>query len=48
MFIADSDFFPSWIPDQKTATKEKGEKNMLSYRFCSHKYHKIKNYFIFF
>jgi hypothetical protein len=33
------------IPDPKTATKEKGEKNLLSYLFCSHKYYKIKNYF---
>ncbi len=35
------------IPDPKTATKERSEKNMLSKLFCSLKYHKIKNYFIF-
>ncbi len=33
-------------PNPKTATKERGEKNMLSHLFCSHKYHKIENYFI--
>ncbi len=27
MFIPDPDFFPSRIPDPKTATKERGEKN---------------------
>jgi hypothetical protein len=26
MFIPDPDFYPSRIPDPKTATKEKGEK----------------------
>jgi hypothetical protein len=34
----------SRIPDPKTATKERGEKNLLS---CSHKFHKIANYFSF-
>jgi hypothetical protein len=28
-------------PDPKIATKERGEKNLLSYLFCSHKFHKI-------
>jgi hypothetical protein len=37
----------SRIPDPKTATKESGEKNLLPYFFCSHKLHKIENYFIF-
>jgi hypothetical protein len=37
----------SRIPDPKTATKERDEKNLLSYLFCSHKDHKIENYFIF-
>jgi hypothetical protein len=32
---------------QKTLTKERGEKNLLSYFFCSHKFHKIENYVIF-
>jgi hypothetical protein len=27
MFIPDPDFFPSRIPDPKTALKERGEKN---------------------
>jgi hypothetical protein len=34
-------------PGSKTATKEKGEKNLLIYLFCSHNFHKIENYFIF-
>jgi hypothetical protein len=33
MFIPDPDFYPSRIPDPKTATKERGEKNLLSYLF---------------
>jgi hypothetical protein len=34
MFIPDPDFYPSRIPDPKTATKERGEeKNLLSYHF---------------
>jgi hypothetical protein len=47
MFIPDPDFYPSRNPDPTTATKEKGEKISFSLPFCSHKYHKIKNYFIF-
>ncbi len=48
--IPDPDFYPSRIPDPKTATKERGEKkNLLSYRtfLCNHKFHKIENYFSF-
>ncbi len=38
----------SRIPDPTIATKEKGENFLyLFYLFCSHKYHKIKKYFIF-
>jgi hypothetical protein len=37
----------SRIPDPKTVTKERGEKNLLSYFFCSHKFHKIEYYVIF-
>jgi hypothetical protein len=37
----------SRIPDPKTATKERGEKNMMSYLFCSLKFHKTENYFTF-
>jgi hypothetical protein len=49
MFIPDSDFlifvYPgSRTPDPKTATKERGEKNLMSYFFCSHKNLKIVNY----
>jgi hypothetical protein len=46
--IPDHVFCPSRIPVPKTATKESGvKKNVLSYHFCSHKYHKIENYFDF-
>jgi hypothetical protein len=45
--IPDPDFCPSRIPDPKTTTKERVKKNLLSYNFCSHKYHKIKNYLYF-
>jgi hypothetical protein len=34
----------SRIPDPKTATKERGEKKLV---VCSHKFHKIVNYFSF-
>jgi hypothetical protein len=38
----------SRIPDPKIATKEKGGKKIYVLPFfCSHKYHKIKSYFIF-
>ncbi len=37
----------SWIPDPKTVTKERGEKNVCQTFFCSHKFHKNVNYFIF-
>jgi hypothetical protein len=38
----------SRIPDPKTATKERGEKNLWCHTFlCSHKYHKIAHYFNF-
>jgi hypothetical protein len=48
MFTPDPDFYPYRIPDPKTATKEKGEKNVSPcIFFCSHKLHKIENYFIF-
>jgi hypothetical protein len=47
MFIPDPDFYPSRIPDPKTVTKERGEKKLLSYFFCSHKFHKFEYYFIF-
>jgi hypothetical protein len=29
MFIPDPDFYPSRIPDPKTATKERGEKKLV-------------------
>jgi hypothetical protein len=41
-------FYPSRIPDPKTATKEKGEKKFCCHKFlCSHKFHKMANYFSF-
>jgi hypothetical protein len=46
MFIPDPDFYPSRIPDPKTAAKERGE-NCCHTLFCSHKFHIIENYFIF-
>jgi hypothetical protein len=33
MFIPDPDFYPSWIPDPKTATKERGEKKLVIITF---------------
>jgi hypothetical protein len=46
--IRDPDFCLSRIPDLKTGTKGKGEKNFFILPFfCCHKYHKIINYFIF-
>jgi hypothetical protein len=46
MFIPDPDFYPSRIPDPKTATKERDEKICYTF-FCSHKFHKIEYFFIF-
>jgi hypothetical protein len=37
----------SRIPDPKTGTKERGETIFFYTFFCSHKFHKIVNYFIF-
>jgi hypothetical protein len=46
--IPDPDFYPSRIPDPKTATKERGDKKMYCHTFsCSHKFHKTENYFSF-
>jgi hypothetical protein len=46
--IPDPDFYPSRILDPKTATKERGEKTISCHTFlCSHKFHKIVNYFSF-
>jgi hypothetical protein len=39
--------YPSRIPDPKTSTKERGEKKIVVIPICSHKFHKIENYFIF-
>jgi hypothetical protein len=55
MFIPDPEFYPSRIPDPgsripdpKTTTKERGEKKISSHTFlCSHKFHKVVNYFSF-
>jgi hypothetical protein len=45
MLIPDPDFYPSRI--QKQQLKRGVKKKLLSYIFCSHKFHKIENYFIF-
>jgi hypothetical protein len=46
--IPDPDFYPSWIPDPKTATKEGGVKKISCHTFfCSHQFYKIENYLIF-
>ena len=46
--IPDPDFYPSRIPVPKTATKERREKKISCHTFlCSHKFHKIVNYFSF-
>jgi hypothetical protein len=47
MFIPDPDFFPFRIPDPKTATKERGKKKFCHSFLCSHKFHKIENFFSF-
>jgi hypothetical protein len=50
MFIPDPDFYPSRIPDPKTATKWRGEIKLVVITFiflCSHKFHKMANYFSF-
>jgi hypothetical protein len=50
--IPDPDYYPSRIPDlgsriQKQQQKRGVKKNLLSYLFCSHKFHIIEHYFIF-
>jgi len=49
MFIPDPDFIHPGSRISKTtrATKEKGEKNFVVLIFFCHRYHKIKNYYIF-
>jgi hypothetical protein len=47
MFIPDPDFYPSRIPDPKTATKEGMKKISCHTFFWSHEFHKIDNNFIF-
>jgi hypothetical protein len=49
MFIPDPDFYPSGIPDpgSKNRNKREGEKNCCHTFFCSHRFHKIVNYFMF-
>jgi hypothetical protein len=48
-FVTNSvaDFHPSRSPDPKTATKERGEKICCHNFLCSHKFHKVANYFSF-
>jgi hypothetical protein len=45
--IPDPDFYPSRIPDPKTAIKDNGEKNLLSYLFFGVINFTKLNYFIF-
>ncbi len=49
--IPDPDFYPSRIsdPGSKNSNKREGLKKIvvIGYLFCSHKFHKIVNYFIF-
>ncbi len=45
--IPDPHFYPSRIPDPKTATKERGGKKIFSYFFCCNKFHKIEYFFYF-
>ncbi len=46
--ISDPYFYPSWTPDPKSATKKGVIKICWDTEpFCGHKFHKIKNYFIF-
>jgi hypothetical protein len=46
--IPEPDFYPSRIPDPKTATQDRSEKKISCHTFfCSQKFHKIVNYFIF-
>jgi hypothetical protein len=48
MFIPDPDFYPSRIPDPKTAAIERGVKNFFCHNFFGNdKFHIIENYFIF-
>jgi hypothetical protein len=50
MFIPDPDFYPSRIsdPGSKNSNKSEGWKKIVVIPFfCSHKFHKIVNYFIF-
>ncbi len=47
MFIPDPDLHPSWIPGPTRATKKRrGKKLVLLTYFCSHKYCKTENYFL--
>jgi hypothetical protein len=47
MFIPDPDFYSSQITDPGSDINKRGGKKLviLSF-FCSHKYHKVENYFI--
>ncbi len=45
--IPDPDFYPSRIPDPKTATKRGWKKICCHTFFCIHKFHKIEIYFNF-
>jgi hypothetical protein len=42
MFIPDPDFYPSWIPDPKTAIKERVEKISFHTVFVAINFTKLK------
>ncbi len=46
-FIPDPDFYPFRIPATKQQQKRGVKKICCQTFFCSHKFHKIANYFIF-
>jgi hypothetical protein len=48
MFIPDLDFYPSQIPDPKTATKERGEKKLIFIPFFEATNFKNKKVFLIF
>jgi hypothetical protein len=49
-WIPDPDFYPSRIPDPRSQIQKQQQKRGLKTNFtifCSNKFHKIQNYFIF-
>ncbi len=49
-YVSDPDFYPSRIPDPGSRIQQQQQKKGWGFvilPFCSHKFHKIENYFIF-